>query len=174
MTFNQGKLPGVWIIDLAPVGQKSTSLTKVYDVNAYTAHGLNTNWNQHLTTYTADLGTIRGMHWQADPYPETKLIRCTRGRVFDVLVDIRPDSSTYCQWESYELSSECPQALYAPAGYAHGIQALEPDTEMSYLISAEYHQNLQRGCRWDDPKVGIEWPLENFYLSERDRELPAL
>jgi len=103
MNFTKGKLPGVWIVDLIVRGEERTSLTKVFDVNLFAAQGLNTIWRQHLTTYTADKGTIRGMHWQADPYPETKLIRCTRGKIFDVLVDVRDDSPTHGHWESYEL-----------------------------------------------------------------------
>ena len=174
MTFTHGKLPGVFIIDLASQGGERASLTKSYEINAFAAQGLNTTWKQQLTTYTADLGTIRGMHWQADPHPEIKLIRCTRGRVFDVLVDVRPNSPTYGHWESHELSSERPQAIYAPGGFGHGLQALEPDTEMSYLISSEYHQDLQRGFRWNDPEVGIEWPLKKLHLSERDHNLPQL
>jgi dTDP-4-dehydrorhamnose 3,5-epimerase len=174
MNFSPGKLPGVWIVDQEPRGDARGSLTKNFCAEIFASQGLETNWSQQLSTFTAETGTIRGMHWQADPSPETKLIRCTRGRVFDVLVDIRPGSDTYGQWESQILSGDEARSLYAPGCFAHGLQTLAPNCEMNYLISAAYDTDLQRGFRWDDPEVGIVWLEANPILSERDSSLPLL
>jgi dTDP-4-dehydrorhamnose 3,5-epimerase len=117
---------------------------------------------------------LRGLHWQAEPQPEIKLIRCTRGRVWDVVVDVRPESPTFGRWEAFDLTPENGIQLYVPAGFAHGFQCLTDDVEMSYLMSDFYVPDLARGIRWDDPQVAIPWPVANPILSPRDRDLPAL
>jgi dTDP-4-dehydrorhamnose 3,5-epimerase len=117
-------------------------------------------------------GTLRGLHFQADPHAEAKVVSCTRGSAFDVAVDLRAGSPTYGRWEKVELSRENGRAVYVPAGCAHGFQTLEDDTELLYLISELYEPDLQRGVRWDDPALEIEWPAEPTVMSERDRSFP--
>jgi len=136
--------------------------------------GLVTHYPEHSISFNTAAGTLRGMHWQAEPHGEIKIVRCTRGRVFDVAVDIRPASPTYRQWVGEELSAENGTALYIPQGFAHGFITLEPETEVLYAISEGYRPELARGFRYDDSEVGIAWPLPPAVLSERDRALPAL
>ena len=120
-------------------------------------------------------GTLRGLHLQAPPHEESKLVRCTKGAVFDVAVDVRKGSNTFGRWTAVEISEENGLALYVPAGFAHGFQTLVDDSELIYLISAEYEPEAQRGVRWDDPTIGIEWPeTVARIISERDRALPLL
>lgn len=117
---------------------------------------------------------IRGLHWQADPSPEIKLVRCSRGAIWDVLVDVRKSSPAFGTWQSFELSADNHRQLYVPAGVAHGFQCLENGSEVSYLMGGVYVPNLARGLRWNDPTVGIEWPIPTPKMSQRDRELPIL
>jgi dTDP-4-dehydrorhamnose 3,5-epimerase len=114
------------------------------------------------------------MHWQAEPSPEIKLVRCSRGAIWDVLVDVRKGSQTFGLWEAFELSAENHRELYVPAGVAHGFQCLENESEVTYWMGATFAPELARGLRWNDPTVGIRWPIENPHLSLRDRELPLL
>ena len=136
--------------------------------------GLNTHWTQHNHTLTSHRGSVRGMHWQADPKPEIKLVRCIAGAVLDVIVDIRPNSETFGQWTSVELSAENHRAVYIPYGFAHGFQCLAESCELMYLMSEFYDPKLARGVRCDDPQIGIKWPLPILNLSERDQSLPLL
>lgn len=118
-------------------------------------------------------GTIRGLHWRPLSHPEAKFIRCVRGRVFDVCVDVRPDSSSYLEWVGVELTAENRRALVVPAGCAHGYQSLEPSSEVLYLVSARFEPGVEVGARWDDPAFGIEWPLPHeVTISERDGAWP--
>lgn len=174
MKFSQGKLEGVWTVELEAREDERGSLTKVFDLEQFSKHSLQTTWAQSLVSATKKTGTIRGMHWQADPAPEVKLIRCSRGRVFDVLVDIRPESETFGMWEAYELSGSDQKVLYVSKGLAHGFQTLEDDSELSYQISCPYQDQLQTGFRWDDREVCIEWPLPCFFASEKDISFSGL
>jgi len=123
---------------------------------------------------TEAVGTIRGLHLQAEPHTEAKLVRCLRGRVWDVAVDLRTDSSTYGQWHALELSPDQGHALLIPEGCAHGFQVLEPGSELLYLHSGAWEPEAETGVRWDDPKLAIAWPLPVTDLSDRDRNLPLL
>ena len=123
---------------------------------------------------TETVGTIRGLHLQAPPHSEAKLVRCLRGRVWDVAVDLRPDSATYCHWHAVELSSERANALLIPEGCAHGFQVLEPGSELLYLHSGAWVPEAETGVRFDDPQLAIPWPLTPRGLSERDLALPLL
>jgi dTDP-4-dehydrorhamnose 3,5-epimerase len=123
---------------------------------------------------TEAMGTIRGLHLQAEPHSEAKLVRCLRGRVWDVAVDLRQDSATYGQWHAVELSPDQGNALLIPEGCAHGFQVLEPDSELLYLHSGAWEPEAEIGVRWDDPQLSIAWPLPAADLSERDRSLPFL
>ena len=117
---------------------------------------------------------IRGMHYQAEPKPEIKLIRCCAGGVLDFIVDVRRESETFGRWESFELTAANRRMVYVPGGFAHGFQCLTDNCELFYQMSESYYPDLARGLRWDDPQVGIRWPIGEPALSERDRNLPLL
>ncbi len=128
---------------------------------------------QMSTSFNARAGTLRGLHFQRDPHGESKLVRCTRGAIFDVIVDLRPDSPTYRRWIGVELTAENRRMLYVPEGFAHGFQTLEDDTETFYQVSEFYAPGAERGLRWDDPAIGIEWPdAEGRLISGKDRSWP--
>lgn len=167
MKFHPTTLPGVWRIELEPRGDERGYLARTFCEQEFASHGLCTRWPQVSITLTRRRGTIRGLHYQAEPHPEIKLVRCTAGRIFDVVVDLRTG-----RWESFELSGDVLTQLYIPGGYAHGFQALTDDCALHYQMSEFYRPELQRGVRWNDPVLAIPWPLPDPILSERDRNLP--
>lgn len=140
----------------------------------FSEFGLDSAVTQESISFNHRCGTVRGMHFQADPYSESKLVRCTRGAVFDVIVDIRSDSPTYCQWFAIELTQDNHKALFIPKGFAHGFQTLTDNAEVFYQISVEYVAEAARGFNFCDPCVGISWPLPVSVISERDKNLPLL
>jgi dTDP-4-dehydrorhamnose 3,5-epimerase len=172
--FFPTSLAGLWRIELEPREDERGFLARTYCEQEFAAHGLNTRWPQCNLTLTRRRGMIRGMHFQADPKPETKLIRCAAGAILDVLVDVRRDSATFGKWEAFELTGENQRTLYVPGGFAHGLQCLTDDCQVFYQMSEFYFPELARGLRWNDPQVGIRWPIENPVLSEKDRNLPLL
>lgn len=174
MNFIPTSLAGVWLIKLELREDARGFLARTYCDQEFTRQGLNTHWPQCNLTLTRQRGMIRGLHFQADPRPEIKLIRCAAGAIFDVLVDVRRDSPTFGRWEGFELTGENRHQLYVPGGLAHGFQCLTDDCEVFYMMSESYVPELARGLRWNDPQVAIRWPLENPVLSERDRQLPLL
>jgi dTDP-4-dehydrorhamnose 3,5-epimerase len=174
MKFFQTSLAGLWRIELEPHADERGFLARTYCEKEFAGHGLNTLWPQCNLTLTKKRGAIRGMHFQAEPKPETKLIRCDAGKIFDVLADVRRDSPTFGKWEGFELSAENRRQLYVPGGFAHGFQCLADNCEVFYQMSEFYFPELARGFRWNDPAVGIRWPLPDAILSERDRQLPLL
>lgn len=174
MKFHPTTLNGVWRIELERREDERGHLARTYCEREFSALGLNTRWPQCNTTLTRSRGMIRGLHYQEEPAPEIKLIRCTSGAVFDVLADLRPASPTFGRWESFELSAATGRALYVPGGLAHGFQCLVDNCELFYQMSEFYDAALARGVRWDSPRLGIRWPVENPVLSERDRALPVL
>ena len=174
MKFTPSALKGVWLIELEARSDSRGFLARTYCQREFESHGLNTCWPQCNLTRTLRRGTIRGMHWQAEPKPEVKLVRCSAGAIWDVVVDVRPNSATFGKWESYELTSENGRQLYIPAGFAHGFQCLEDSSEVFYQMGDFYEPELARGLRWNDPDVRIEWPLNNTEVSARDAELPLL
>jgi dTDP-4-dehydrorhamnose 3,5-epimerase len=165
-------LAGVKLIDLEPVADERGFIARTFCVEEFEAQGLETRFVQHSTSHTVRRGSVRGMHFQRAPHEEIKLVRCIKGGVHDVLVDLRPNSPTYRRWESYELTAENRRQLYVPAGLAHGFQTLMPDTEVAYLISAAYAPAAAAGVRYDDPAFSIDWPLPVADISARDRAWP--
>jgi dTDP-4-dehydrorhamnose 3,5-epimerase len=147
---------------------------RTYDEAAFRAHDLPIRWPQHNASWNNRRGTLRGLHGVTPGYREDKLVRCVRGRVWDVLVDLRPASLTYLQTRAAELSAENGEMLYIPTGVFHGFQTLVDDTEVFYLMSDPYVPEAAAGVAWDDPKLGIRWPLPNPIMSERDRGHPRL
>jgi dTDP-4-dehydrorhamnose 3,5-epimerase len=174
MTFSKASLLGVWLIDLELREDDRGFLARTYCQNEFAEHGLNTQWPQCNLTLTRKRGMLRGMHFQADPKPEIKLIRCSAGAIFDVVVDVRRESPTFGKWEAFELTADNRRTLYVPGGFAHGFQCLTDRCEVFYQMSEVYFPELARGLRFDDPQVGIQWPIPDPAISERDRKLPLL
>ncbi len=174
MKFQETELRGLWVIDLELREDERGFLARTYCDEEFAAHRLNTRWPQCNLTLTRERGMIRGMHFQSEPKPEIKLIRCAAGAIYDVLVDVRRDSATFGKWQGFELTSKNRRMLYVPGAIAHGFQCLTDDCEVFYQMSEFYFPELARGLRWNDPQVGIVWPIPNPLLSERDENLPLL
>jgi dTDP-4-dehydrorhamnose 3,5-epimerase len=174
MRFLETPLAGVWVIELDRIEDERGWFARGFDVTEFTARGLNPAVAQVNSSFNPAPATLRGMHYQAEPHGESKLIRCVRGAVFDVAVDLRPHSPTYCRWHGVELTGENRLGLYIPAGLAHGFQTLRADTELLYLMGNEYVAQAARGVRWDDPAFAIEWPASDVprTISTRDASYP--
>ncbi|MCL4179688.1 MAG: dTDP-4-dehydrorhamnose 3,5-epimerase [Verrucomicrobia bacterium] len=172
MRFTETAVTGVWLVELDLVSDDRGWFARTWCAREFEQRGLNSRLVQCNASFNARRGTLRGMHWQIPPHAETKLVRCVRGRIYDVVMDIRRDSPTYCQWCAFELAEGSGQLLYIPEGVAHGFLSLTDETEVLYQMSEVYAPDLARGIRWDDPAFGIAWPLLNPILSERDRSYP--
>ncbi|MDP2481939.1 MAG: dTDP-4-dehydrorhamnose 3,5-epimerase [Candidatus Palauibacterales bacterium] len=173
MRFEETPLGGAYLIEPEPLDDDRGFFARMWCRREFSEHGLDTNLAQCNLSYNELAGTLRGMHFQRQPHPEVKLVRCTRGAVWDAIVDLRPDSPTYCRWYAAELTALNRRMLYVPAGFAHGYLTLADDAEVFYQVTEFYHKELEGGVRWDDPAFGIEWPLEGpFHLSPKDRSWP--
>ncbi|MBA1158184.1 dTDP-4-dehydrorhamnose 3,5-epimerase [Microvirga mediterraneensis] len=167
-------LSGCRLIKPTPLSDERGYFVRLFDADVFVAHDLNPALAQASLSYNLQKGTLRGLHFQAHPRMEDKLVRCASGAVFDVAVDIRPGSPTFGQWYGVELSADNNYQLYIPAGFAHGFQALTSNAVVAYHISVPYDPALTAGLRFDDPDVAVDWPLPPAHLSERDRCLPRL
>jgi dTDP-4-dehydrorhamnose 3,5-epimerase len=174
MRFEQTNLKGAYIIDLEPVRDNRGFFARSYCAREFARVGLPAVVAQCNVSYNAHKGTVRGVHYSVGPYAEAKLVRCTRGAVWDVMVDLRPDSTTYLEHLGVELTAENHRALFIPAGFGHGFQTLVDDTEVYYQMSEFYTPEAQRGYRYDDPAFGIKWPLEVTVVSDKDANAPCL
>lgn len=174
MKFEETAIPGVVVIDLNPIDDERGFFARSYSREAFASRGLLVDSVEMNISYNAKAATLRGLHYQAEPYPDPKLVRCTRGSIFDVAVDIRPDSPTFCRWFGTSLSADRRNALHIPAGCAHGFITLEDDTEVFYVMGEQYHAKLARGIRWDDPAIGIRWPIDPVVVSARDAAHPGV
>jgi dTDP-4-dehydrorhamnose 3,5-epimerase len=172
MKFIRTSLEGVWLIDLEPARDERGFFARTFCEREFSAHGLETNYPQHSTSFSARKGTLRGMHFQREPHAEAKLVRCLSGKIWDVIVDIRPPSPSYRRWQAFELTAENRLQLYIPKGFAHGFQTLNDNTEVGYLISEFYVPEAASGFRYDDPAFQISWPLSVAVISEKDRSWP--
>jgi dTDP-4-dehydrorhamnose 3,5-epimerase len=170
--FNLTMFLDAYLIALEPTRDNRGFFARTFCVEEFAAHGLEDNFPQHSISFSARKGTLRGMHFQRNPHGEVKLVRCTRGAIWDVIIDIRPDSPTYRGWQGFELSSSNSRQLYIPKGFAHGFQTLSDDVEVSYLISAPYKPESAHGIRYNDPAFGISWPLSVTEISEKDLHWP--
>jgi dTDP-4-dehydrorhamnose 3,5-epimerase len=170
--FHPTALWDVWLIHLEPVRDDRGFFARTFCVEEFAAHGLETGYPQHSISYSARSGTLRGMHYQRDPHSEAKLVRCVKGAIWDVIIDIRPGSPTYRSWQGFELSSVNYHQLYVPKGFAHGFQTLTVDVVVNYLISEPYEPRSAYGLRHDDPSFGITWPLRVTEISETDLQWP--
>ncbi|HEX6767083.1 MAG TPA: dTDP-4-dehydrorhamnose 3,5-epimerase [Polyangiaceae bacterium] len=169
MQITPTELPGVHVVGLERIEDERGFFARSFDGEAFRTRGLDSRVVQCSVSYNQRRGTLRGMHYQVAPHEESKLVRCTKGAIYDVALDLRPDSAGFRRWIARELSEENRLALYLPAGVAHGFQTLADDTEVFYQISEAYHPESARGVRFDDPAFGIRWPVEDPIVSERDR-----
>lgn len=169
MQFTETKLAGAFIIDLERREDERGFFARAFCQREFADHGLNTRIAQSNVAFNRDAGTLRGMHFQFPPAAETKLVRCTRGAIVDMIVDVRPESPTYLEHVAVELSAENGRALYVPERFAHGYQVLADETETSYQVGEFYAPEVEGGLRYDDPRLGLEWPLPVLEMSEKDR-----
>lgn len=174
MTLHPTSLHGVFIVDLEPIHDNRGFFARLFEAGEFEARGLNPVVAQTSLSLNRIRGTVRGMHFQRPPAAEAKLIRCISGAVFDVAVDLRPDSPTYLQWTSCELSAVNRRSIYIPEGCAHGFQALEDASEVLYHVSHPYAPALADGVHYQDPALAIAWPLPVTEISERDASWPLL
>ena len=172
MKFSPTALVGAYVIDIEPVADERGFFVRSWCREEFARRGLNPDLAQCSISFNKKRGTLRGMHYQAKPHEETKVVRCTRGAIYDVILDLRPESSTFRKWIAVELSADNRRMLYVPPGFAHGFQSLVDDTEVFYQISTFYHPESARGARWNDPAFGIEWPVMERVISDKDRQYP--
>jgi dTDP-4-dehydrorhamnose 3,5-epimerase len=173
MRFTKTPIHGAAIVDQEPIPDERGFFARAYCAEEFRAHGLEPAIAQVNTSFNRRRGTLRGMHYQVDPAEETKLIRCIRGAIWDVIIDMRPESDTYLTHFGVHLSAENRSALYVPAMCAHGFQTLADDTDVLYQVGDFYRPGHERGLAYDDPAFAIEWPLPVSVISDKDREWPA-
>jgi len=174
MKFTETQLKGAYILELELIQDNRGFFARSWCHQEFTQKGLNPSLVQCNISFNRTKGTLRGMHYQAKPNEEAKLVRCTMGAIYDVIVDIRPESSTFKQWVAVELTAENRKMLYIPEGFAHGFQTLEDDTEVFYQMSQFYQRDSARGIRWDDPNLKITWPeVEQRIISDKDLNYPG-
>ena len=172
MIFHEIEIPGAYLLEPERKEDRRGFFARTYCRDELEARELDPTVVQCNISVNKERGTVRGMHWQDEPWSEIKLVRCTYGSVWDVILDLRPESPTYLQHFGVELTQANRLALYIPKGVAHGFQALENDTEVFYQMSEFYHPEAARGVRWDDPAFSITWPLEVTVIAERDLDYP--
>lgn len=172
MIFHELDIVGAFLLEPQRHEDLRGFFARTYCRDELEERGLDPTVVQCNVSVNKKKGTVRGMHWQAEPFPEIKLVRCTNGSIFDVLLDLRPDSETYCRHWGVKLTRENRMSLYIPAGIAHGFQALEDDSEVFYQMSEFYHPECARGVRWNDPAFDIEWPLPISLISDKDTLFP--
>ncbi len=174
MRYRESPLAGCWILEDEPILDERGAFARTFDAEEFAAHGLAATVSQTNLSHNRVRGTLRGLHYQAEPHGEPKLVRCVRGAIFDVAVDLRADSPTHGRWHAEELTAANGRSLYIPAGMAHGFQTLADDCEVLYLMGHRYVAEAARGVRWDDPAFAIGWPDAGGArtISERDRSYP--
>lgn len=172
VNFLPTPLAGAFVLDLKRHEDERGFFARSFCREEFVENGLNPDVAQCNVSFNPSRGTLRGMHFQTAPHAEDKLVRSTRGAIWDVIVDLRPDSPTYKKWYGVELSATTRRAIYVPKGFAHGFQTLTDDAEVLYMMAEFYHPDSASGVRWDDPAFGIEWPIANPSMSDRDRSFP--
>ncbi len=174
MRYRELSLRGAFVIEPEILSDNRGFFARTWDARELADNALETTVAQFNISYNVRRGTVRGLHFQRPPHQEVKLVRCTRGAVLDVIVDIREGSPTRLQWEGVELTAENRLAVYVPRGFAHGYQTLMDDTEVSYQVSEFYHPESEGALLWNDPAIGIRWPIAEVTLSEKDRNVKPL
>jgi dTDP-4-dehydrorhamnose 3,5-epimerase len=172
MRFTQTKLKGAFIVEAERLEDERGFFARSWCERESAAYGLHPQWVQCNISFNKKRGTLRGMHYQCVPSEEAKLVRCTMGILFDVIIDLRPASFTFKQWVAVELSAENRRMLYIPEGFAHGFLTLDDNTEIFYQMSEFYAPACARGVRWNDPAFAIEWPMDVSVISNQDRNYP--
>lgn len=172
MIFTPTKFKGAFIIDLEKREDDRGFFARTFCLNEFKDQGINIEIRQANTNLSTKKGTIRGMHYQNHPYEEDKIVRCTKGALYDVIIDLRKDSPTYKQWIGVELTEKNHRALLVPKGFAHGFLTLEDNTEANYLVSQFYTPGAESGIRYNDPQFGIEWPIKPIVISDKDANHP--
>jgi dTDP-4-dehydrorhamnose 3,5-epimerase len=172
MIFIETELKGVWIIKLEPIEDERGFFARTFCQDEFKRQGLNVNIAQCNLSYNRKKSTLRGMHYQAAPYGEAKLVGCIRGAIYDVVIDIRPYSKSFKQWISVELTDENRRWVYIPEGLAHGFLTLRDHTEVFYQVSEFYRPEFSCGIRWNDPAFSIDWPYDVVVISEKDKNYP--
>jgi len=172
MRFETTKLEGAWLIHIEPTRDSRGYFARTFSADEFRAHGLETNFPQHSISFSSRKGTVRGMHFQHEPHSEVKLVRCLNGTIWDVIIDIRPQSSTFGHWQGFDLSDSNGRQVYVPKGFAHGFQTLSDSVEVNYLISEPYFPKAARGIRYNDVNFAISWPLPVSEISAKDLRWP--
>jgi len=173
MVFIETKLKGAYIVSMEEIGDNRGFFSRSWCKKEMKLYGLDTDIVQCNMSYNEKLGTLRGMHYQNEPFSETKYIRCIKGSLYDVIIDLRNDSTTFGEWIGVELSEKNGKALYVPKGFAHGYLTLEDNTVAYYQVTEFYHKECEAGARWNDKKFNIKWPtIENLIISEKDNNWP--
>jgi dTDP-4-dehydrorhamnose 3,5-epimerase len=172
--FSATSIPGAYTIETEFVADERGTFGRLFCASEFAERGLCASYTQSSLSRNPKAFTLRGMHFQAFPHEEVKLVRCTRGALFDVLVDLRRESPTYLEWFGVELTAKNALAVYIPGGVAHGFLTLSDDTEVLYHMDTEFHPQAARGIRWNDPAIGVVWPAEPRIMSSRDRDYPGL
>lgn len=172
--FEETSIDGVVLIHQTPIVDERGEFARVFCVEEFQNAGLVSDFPQENRSLCLSRGILRGLHYQVPPHSEAKLLRCTRGRIFDVAVDCRAGSKTFLHWVGFELTDKCNRLIYVPPGFAHGYQALEDDCEVSYRASSVYAPMVERQIRFDDPRIGIQWPIPEARVSGKDSGTPWL
>jgi dTDP-4-dehydrorhamnose 3,5-epimerase len=173
MRFEQTSLDGAYLVHTEPMQDRRGFFARTFCEKEFGTHGLETSFPQHSVSFSLRKGTVRGMHFQRAPHGEVKLVRCLSGAIHDVIIDVRPGSQTFRQWQAFELSAENRDQLYIPEGFAHGFQTLSDDVLVNYLISEFYAPDAAAGFRYDDAAFGISWPLPVSEIADKDLAWPA-
>jgi len=173
MIFTETNLKGAYLVDLERREDERGFFARTFCVEEFSAHALETSFPQHSISGSPRRGTLRGMHFQRDPHAEIKVVRCMKGEIWDVIIDLRSDSPTFCRWQGFNLSAGNRRQLYIPKGCAHGFQTLTDDVEVGYLISELHVAQASHGVRYDDPAFQIAWPLPVSVISDKDQSWPA-
>jgi dTDP-4-dehydrorhamnose 3,5-epimerase len=171
MKFIETELGGAFLIDPERLEDERGFFARTWCQKEFQQYGIDVNWVQCNISYNSRRGTLRGMHYQIAPCAEAKLVRCSMGAIYDVIIDLRPDSKSYCKWISAELSAENRKMIYIPQGFAHGFQTLVDHTEVFYQMSAFYAPQYSRAVRWNDPHFNIHWPEADRTMSEKDQRI---
>ena len=172
MIFKETELKGAFIVELERLEDERGFFARTFCEQEFRDSGIGFRVVQCNLSFNKKRGTLRGMHYQIAPFEEAKLVRCTRGAIYDVIIDLRPESPTFMRWVAVELTEENYQMLYIPEGFAHGFQTLEDNTEVFYLMSQFYKPECARGVRWNDPVFGVQWPLPVSVISRKDMSYP--
>jgi dTDP-4-dehydrorhamnose 3,5-epimerase len=172
LKFTECPLPGAYVVDLEPRPDERGFFARTFCVDEFKEHGLEHEIVQTNLSRNTRAGTLRGMHYQKAPHAETKMVRCVSGAIYDVILDLRPDSPTYGKWHGVELSRANGRLLYVPKGFAHGYQSLTDDSEVLYFVTEFYTPSHEAGVRWNDPAFSIRWPIADPILSPKDADRP--